>query len=256
MQSFKNLFQQRINMDSEVTFDTLPMLLQHFAQAIPFENLRIIDKNRSLLSREGLKEKILLHGEGGVCYELNTLLYHFLKECGFVVSLVSACIYDQKANDWSATGNTHVTILLKHNWEKYIVDTGFGANIPLVPLPLSGEIKTTSNGQFRIRPTDEGYTLDLKLASRDDDWRTGYGFSEDNKITSRTELEQMQQIIETDPASPFNKSPLLTRMTADGHVVLTPASFTSFSAGVTVKRTIDGKEYEELLHSIFCMQRL
>lgn len=255
MQTFKTLFQQRINMDGEVTFETLPMLLQHFAQTIPFENLRIINNNKSLLSKEGLQKKILIRKEGGVCYELNTLLYYYLEECGFDVTLVSACIYDQKSNDWSTTGNTHVTILLKHNSEKYIVDAGFGANIPLAPLPLTGEVMTTANGQFRIKPTVEGYTLDLKLEGRDDDWRVGYYFSEDNRITDMTELEQMQQIIETHPASPFNKSPLLTRRTTDGHVVLTPASLTVFSAGEPVKRTLDEKEYVELLQGMFRIQR-
>ncbi|PAD34184.1 arylamine N-acetyltransferase family protein [Terribacillus saccharophilus] len=255
MQTFKTLFQQRINMDGEVTFETLPMLLQHFAQAIPFENLRIINNNKSLLSKEGLQKKILIRKEGGVCYELNTLLYYYLEEIGFDVTLVSACIYDQKSNDWSTTGNTHVTILLKQNEEQYIVDAGFGANIPLTPLPLTGEVMTTANGHFRIKPTGDGYTLDLKLEGRDDDWRVGYYFSEDNRITDMTELEQMQQIIETHPASPFNKSPFLTRRTTDGHVVLTPASLTVFSAGEPVKRTLDEKEYVELLQGMFRIQR-
>lgn len=254
MQSFKTLFQQRINMNVEVTFETLPILLQQFAQAIPFENLRIIDKNKSLLSKEGLQEKILIRNEGGVCYELNTLLYYFLEECGFDVSLVSACIYDQKTNDWSATGNTHVTILLKQNEEQYMIDAGFGANISLTPLSLSGEVMTTANGQFRIKSADEGYTLELKLADRDDDWRIGYSFTEDNRITDISELENMQQIIETHPASPFNKSPLLTKRTTDGLYILTPSSFTQWHNGVPVKQTIGEEEYRMLLQTKFEMQ--
>ncbi|MFP7254757.1 arylamine N-acetyltransferase [Terribacillus goriensis] len=254
MQSFRNLFQQRIDMDSEVTFETLPILLQRFAQSIPFENLRIIEKHKSLLSKEGLQEKILIHSEGGVCYELNTLLYHFLEDSGFDVMLVSACIYDQEKNDWSATGNTHVTILLKHDGEEYIVDAGFGANIPLAPLPLSGEMMATANGQFRIMPADEGYTLHLKLADRDNDWRKGYSFSAENQITDITELEQMQHIIETHPASPFNKSPLLTRRTTDGLYILTASSFTKWQHGVPEKQTIDEDEYKILLQTKFDMQ--
>jgi N-hydroxyarylamine O-acetyltransferase len=254
MQTFKTLFQQRINMDGEVTFETLPMLLQHFAQAIPFENLRIINNNKSLLSKEGLQKKILIRKEGGVCYELNTLLYYYLEEIGFDVTLVSACIYDQKSNDWSTTGNTHVTILMKQNEEQYIVDAGFGANIPLTPLPLTGEVMTTANGHFRIKPTGDGYTLDLKLEGRDDDWRVGYYFSGDNRITDMTELEQMQQTIETHPASPFNKSPLLTKRTTDGLYILTPSSFTQWHNGVPVKQTIGEEEYRMLLQTKFEMK--
>ncbi|MFP7494682.1 arylamine N-acetyltransferase [Terribacillus saccharophilus] len=255
MQSFKEQFQQRINMNEQITFSTLPILLQKFAETIPFENLRIIDRRQSLLSKEDLQQKILIQNEGGVCYELNTLLYHYLKECGFDVLLLSACIYDQKSQQWSATGNTHAVILLKMNSTAFIVDAGFGANIPLAPLPMSGEVITTSNGQFRIKPAAEGYLMEMKLEGNDSDWRIGYRFSSEEPITEISGLEQMQQTIENHPASPFNKSPLVTKRNEDGRYILTAASFTEWHKGVSAKRTIDEEEFKELLDAIFGMQR-
>ncbi|MFS0560807.1 arylamine N-acetyltransferase [Terribacillus sp. 179-K 1B1 HS] len=251
MQAFKILFHQRIKINENPSFRTLPALLQKFAEAIPFENLRIIEHRKSLLSKDGLLEKILIQNEGGVCYELNTLLYHYLKACGWDVTLLSACIYDQKSNDWSITGNTHVTILLNHDGEKYIVDAGFGANIALAPVPLSGNIVETANGQFRIKRAAEDYKLELKLADRDKDWRIGYRFSSGDAITDLTQLQQMQKIIETHPSSPFNKSELLTKRTGNGLYVLTPSSFTEWQDGAAAKQTINKEKYNELLQTKF-----
>lgn len=255
MQTFKTLFQRRIKLNEDPSFSTLPVLLQKFAQEIPFENLRIIEQRQSHLSKEGLQEKILIQSEGGVCYELNTLLYHYLKEGGWDVTLLSACIFDQKRNDWSITGNTHATILLEHDGEKYIVDAGFGANIPLSPVPLAGNAVETANGQFRIERAEENYILELKLADRDEDWRIGYRFSPADTITDLAELQHMQQIIETHPDSPFNKGKLLTKRTNEGLYVLTPSSFTEWQNGVPSKRQIDEEEYYELLRTTFNMER-
>lgn len=48
-------------------------------------------------------------------------------------------------------GRTHVTILLKHEGQIYLIDTGFGGNLPLKPVPLNGETVISQNGEFRIK---------------------------------------------------------------------------------------------------------
>jgi N-hydroxyarylamine O-acetyltransferase len=254
MQSFKTLLEQRIGITEKVTFTTLPIFLEKFSQAIPFENLRIINQQTSPLTQADLENKILLRNEGGVCYELNTLLYYYLLEEGWNVTMLTACIYNQQENAWSATGNTHVITLLERYGKKYIVDAGFGANIPLAPVPLNGQTVSTPNGLFRIRQGDMFPILELKLASRDHEWRTGYRFSEGNKITDVRQLEQIQKLIETDAASPFNKSPLLTKRTAAGLFTLTPTSFTEWSNGVATKQTINEDTYHMMLNTKFNME--
>ncbi|QXE02874.1 arylamine N-acetyltransferase [Terribacillus sp. DMT04] len=251
MQSLKALLEQRIGLTEEVTLASLPNFLEKFSQAIPFENLRIINQEASPLTKAELHEKILLRNEGGVCYELNTLLYYYLLEEGWNVTMLTACIYNQQENVWSATGNTHVTILLEHKGKKFIVDAGFGANIPLAPVPINGQAISTPNGLFRIKQQDRFYLLELNLANRDHNWRIGYRFSEANKITDVKQLEQIQKRIETDAASPFNKSPLLTKRTAAGLFTLTPTSFTEWSNGVAAKQTINEDTYHMMLKTKF-----
>ena len=55
------------------------------AQTVPFENLNILEKNFKEISKENLKEKILVNNRGGLCYELNPTMYYFLKDSGFDV---------------------------------------------------------------------------------------------------------------------------------------------------------------------------
>jgi N-hydroxyarylamine O-acetyltransferase len=252
MQSFKALLKQRIGLpETQVTLASLPIFLEKFSQTVPFENLRIINQQASPLTKADLHKKILLQNEGGVCYELNTLLYYYLLEEGWNVSMLTACIYNQQDNVWSATGNTHVIILLEQYAKKYIVDAGFGANIPLAPVPLDGQTVSTPNGQFRIKLKDKFSILELKLANRDHEWRTGYRFLETDKITNLNQLYHIQKIIEMDAASPFNKSPLLTKRTTAGLLTLTPTSFTEWNNGVAAKQTINTETYYTLRKAKF-----
>ncbi|MBJ3143753.1 arylamine N-acetyltransferase, partial [Salmonella enterica subsp. enterica serovar Derby] len=50
-----------------------------FAHTIPFENLDVIASNTNTITMENLQNKILSRSRGGLCYELNTLFYYFLK---------------------------------------------------------------------------------------------------------------------------------------------------------------------------------
>ncbi|MED2765984.1 arylamine N-acetyltransferase [Bacillus thuringiensis] len=39
---------------------------------------------------------ILLKNRGGLCYEINVLLYYFLCDCGFKVYRIAGTLYDSK----------------------------------------------------------------------------------------------------------------------------------------------------------------
>jgi N-hydroxyarylamine O-acetyltransferase len=43
-----------------------------------------------------------------------------------------------------------VTILIYHGDETYLIDTGFGSNLPLKPVPLSGETTVSNNGELEL----------------------------------------------------------------------------------------------------------
>src|SRR5438874_538763 len=72
------------------TLDTLRGLHRSHLLRVPFENLDIHSGRPIELDEERLFEKIVHHGRGGFCYELNGLFANLLREMGFPVSLLSA----------------------------------------------------------------------------------------------------------------------------------------------------------------------
>src|SRR5688572_6855173 len=113
MELLDSLFRKRVGYgpNPKLTFEDLPSLLAATSLALPFENLAIIERRGWSITRENLVEKLLSRSEGGLCYELNPLLYFFLLDNGFDVSMVRGIVYDSETKTFVATGHTHVTLL-------------------------------------------------------------------------------------------------------------------------------------------------
>ena len=74
MTDFQKQFFARLHIEEKdtVSFEDLSNIMYAMAQTVPFENLNILEKNFKEISKENLKEKILVNNRGGLCYELNT----------------------------------------------------------------------------------------------------------------------------------------------------------------------------------------
>ena len=250
------LFRQRIGIpeNKELTFKDLDYILEKTATVIPFENLRIIDASAEKITKENVMDKILVRNEGGLCYELNTTLYFFLLDNGFDVSLVRGVVYDHTAQEWGTIGRTHITILLVHDEKKYIVDTGFGGNLPLKPVPLTGEIVCSFNGEFQIKNESSvhgNHILHVKLKHKDADWKIGYAFDSQQLVGDLAELNEVQKIIMEHPKSAFNKSPLVTKLITNGSLTLTDTSFTQWMNGEVIKEEIDSNRFKDVFMQYF-----
>lgn len=256
MNNINFLFRKRIGIPENevITFQNLDSVLEKTALSIPFENLCIIENRTKNITKENLTSKILKQNEGGLCYELNTILYLFLLENNLKPTLIRGVTYNHLQQQWSATGHTHVLNLLSHNGQTYIVDTGFGGNLPLKPVPLSGESVTSSNGEFRVErvESEQGdYILYMKLKYKDDDWKIGYAFNTKKEVQNITELNQVQKIIMEHPESAFNKKPLITKITEKGNMTLTDNTFTQWIDRALNKESIDQKRFKELRKEYF-----
>ncbi|MDG5471700.1 arylamine N-acetyltransferase [Jeotgalibacillus sp. ET6] len=139
---------------------------------------------------------------------------------------------------------THAAIKLTYENRDYLVDTGFGGNLPLAPVPFSGESVETSNGKFRIRSREDDFILEMIVRHKDDDWRTGYAFSPDPvEISSWNELRD--QLIDEE-RSPFNKQLLITQLTKEGNKTLTGKTFTQWANGESKKEEIREENFNHL----------
>ncbi|MDM5155664.1 arylamine N-acetyltransferase [Bacillus sp. DX1.1] len=259
MTELQKYFFARLNLKEKesIAFEDLSELLISMAQAVPFENLDIVKGNVKAISKENLQEKILINQRGGLCYELNPIMYYFLKDCCFDVHLVSGTVYDSASETW-AVDEGHVATVLIHNNELYLIEVGFGSFLPLIPVPFTGEVVHSVTGDYRIRKetTEKGtYILEMRKnndfldVASSEEWKLGYAF--DIEKIDEQKLNQAQKIIVEHERSPFNKVPIVVKLTDDGHVSLTKDSFTRTKNGEKSKELITEQQYTELLHTVF-----
>lgn len=256
MATVNDLFRKRIGfgLDEPVNFDNLKQLLERTAWALPFENVCVMNGGTAEITDESLKEKILIRNEGGLCYDLNAILYLFLLENGLDATLIRGAVYDASNQKWSETGKTHVAILIQDKGLQYLIDTGFGGNLPLTPVPLNGETVSSRNGDFRVQKetSDHGdYCLYMKLKHKDKEWRKGYAFDSNDTTTTINDLNEIQEIIANHPGSVFKKRLLITKLTDRGSVTLAGNSATTWTDGVMEKEEINDERFKELARELF-----
>ncbi|MFN2744387.1 arylamine N-acetyltransferase [Bacillus sp. z60-18] len=231
-----------------VTFADLPEFLSLMALQFPFENSAVLNKERIPMTKEGLADALLNNQRGGLCYDLNAFLYYILKEIGFSVELVQGTVFKEDTQTWTLTG-THVAVVLREGHDTYLLDTGFGTNLPLAPVPFSGETVTSNTGAYRVRKTktDKGdYLLEM---NKGEGWQKGYAFT--LKPIDEKVLASVRDVIFDDEGSPFNQKPLASKLTKNGKVILSKDHLTKHTEyGVTKEKVKDG-EFANIFKDIF-----
>ena len=254
MTSLQHKLFTRLNLAkrTEVKFEELNTILFAFAHTIPFENLAVISRNTNAITIENLQDKILTSSRGGLCYELNTLFYYFLKDCGYDVQLALGTVYKNDINTW-ALEDGHITIILNYDNVRYLIDVGIASLVPLVPVPFTGESVSSKNGTYRVRKQESSkgnYILERK--DTNGEWKVCHAFY--NRIIDEAVVNDVQRRVIEDEKSIFNKGPIAVKLTDSGHVSLTNTSFTEIVHGEKAKREITEDQYRELLYTLFAIE--
>ncbi|MDA2237555.1 arylamine N-acetyltransferase [Bacillus cereus group sp. Bc222] len=254
MTSLQHKLFTRLNLAkrTEMKFEELNTILFAFAHTIPFENLDVISRNSNAITMENLQDKILTRSRGGLCYELNTLLYYFLKDCGYDVQLALGTVYKNDINTW-ALEDGHITIILNYDNVRYVIDVGIASLVPLVPVPFTGEAVSSKNGTYRVKRKDTSkgnYVLERK--DTNGEWKVCHAFY--NRIIDEAVVNDVQKRVVEDEKSIFNKGPIAVKLTESGHVSLTNTSFTEIVHGEKAKREITEEQYRELLNTLFAIE--
>ncbi|PEJ08399.1 arylamine N-acetyltransferase family protein [Bacillus wiedmannii] len=237
---------------TEMRFEELNTILFAFAHTIPFENLDVIARNANTITMENLQNKILTTSRGGLCYELNTLFYYFLQDCGYDVQLALGTVYKNDINAW-ALEDGHITIILNYDNVRYLVDVGIASLVPLVPVPFTSEPVSSKNGTYRVirRDTSKGnYVLERK--DTNGEWKVCHAFY--NRIIEEAVVNDVQKRVIEDEKSIFNKGPIAVKLTDYGHVSLTNTSLTEMIHEEKTKREITEDQYRELLNTLFAIE--
>ncbi|OJE44111.1 acetyltransferase [Bacillus proteolyticus] len=254
MTSLQHKLFTRLNLANltEVKFEELDTILFAFAHTIPFENLDVIARNANTITIENLQEKILSRSRGGLCYELNTLFYYFLKDCGFDVQLALGTVYKNEINAW-ALEDGHITIILNYDNVRYLIDVGIASLVPLVPVPFTDESVTSKNGTYRVRRKDTSKgNFVLERKDTNGEWKVCHAFY--NRIIDEIVVNDVQSRVIEDEKSIFNKGPIVVKLTDYGHVSLTNTSLTEMIHREKTKREITEDQYRELLYTVFAIE--
>ncbi|WP_439876220.1 arylamine N-acetyltransferase family protein [Bacillus mycoides] len=254
MTSLQDQLFTRLNLEkgTEVKFEELSSILFAFAHTIPFENLDVIAGNTNTISMENLQEKILTRSRGGLCYELNTLFYYFLKASGYDVQLALGTVYKNDINAW-ALEDGHITIILNYDNVLYLIDVGIASLVPLVPVPFTGEPVSSKNGSYRVRrkDTSKGNYV-LERIDANGEWTVCHAFY--NRIIDESVVNDVQKRVIEDEKSIFNKGPIAVKLTDFSHISLTNTSITEINCGQKTKREITENQYKELLYILFAIK--
>lgn len=169
---------KRIQFDGEVRPDlaTLNVLINAHVRSVPFENLDIYAERSVVYSTEAAYDQIVTRGQGGWCFEMNSLFGWVLNEIGFNVARLSAGVRRTTLGD-ASLGN-HLCLMVTLD-QDYLVDVGFGgsqlAAIALeigetIHSPLRMAMAQTEDGYWRLHEGGWGSAMcyDFKAEPADD----------------------------------------------------------------------------------------
>ena len=134
--------------DRCLTVENLSVLIRRHMETVPFENLDCYPGGYPLTNDpERLFEKVVVNRRGGICFELNGLLYELLKALGYACYSVAARI--PRPDGIAPICHQGVVVVL--DGRKYYCDVGFGGPGPKGALPLDdGPVQDVDGERFRI----------------------------------------------------------------------------------------------------------
>ena len=218
------------------TIDTLSELQRCHILTVPFENLSVFGKEKIILSKDWLFDKIVCRHRGGFCFELNAMFSFLLDYFGFDYKTHAAMVYSRETGRMG-TPFDHRVLMVNIDGESWLTDVGFGDSF-WMPLRFTGlaEQQERQSGTYRIRKDGDFYIYEEKLkvivgdfgreeiakeqftSPGDSLWAPRYRF---DLIPRQTEdFHKMLVYHQTDAESPFTHDRICTVAKLWGRVTL------------------------------------
>lgn len=229
---------------TEVSYTNLVKLQELHMQHIPFENLDVMRRVPIYLNLQTIYEKIVGRNRGGYCYEVNGLFHWLLNELGYSAYFVPATV-KRPTGIW-ARAHTHVALIVELDIP-YLIDVGFGAATPRVPVALDGSKHTDISSTYHIDTRADG-TLDLIQRNAVGE-RILYRFDLDYKnLVDFHEGCVFNQVSED---SSFTHFDIITRATSTGRITLTDHQLSVTKNGEEITSELSAEEKVAILHDKF-----
>lgn len=214
---------------------------------IPFENLDVRLGRPVSLDLDALQAKLVTGRRGGYCFEQNTLFAAVLRSIGFTVETLEARV--RPAGVDASTPRTHMLLRAEVDGRAWLADVGFGADGPLLPVPLDGEPSVQPGGTYRVEQRPDG-TLILRVL-RDGSPRSLYGFKTIPALA--VDFEVANHFTSTHPLSPFVRTLTVQRSTPESRHILRGRSYTVRQPGDETVREVADASLPNLLRTAFLL---
>ncbi|WP_027052928.1 arylamine N-acetyltransferase family protein [Mesorhizobium erdmanii] len=199
----------------DASLDTLLALHFLHPQAIAFENMDPFLGHPVRLDLAALRDKIVVGGRGGYCFEHNLLLMHALRALGFQVGGLAARVLWGQSED-AITARGHMLLRVELDGRTHIADVGFGGLTLTAPLLLEpGLEQRTPHETFRIVEADDHFRLQALIGG---DWRSLYRF--DLQPQYEVDYSVTNYFLSTSPTSHFLSSVIAARAAPDRRYAL------------------------------------
>jgi N-hydroxyarylamine O-acetyltransferase len=204
----------RIGWAGEIRQDlrSLTGLLGAHMARIPFENLDVLLGRPIRLDLERVQEKLVRARRGGYCFEHGTLFAAALEALGFEPARHTARVVVVVPR--SAAPRTHMFLSVPVAEGTFVVDPGFGALAPRVPVPLlEGEPARVADEAHWMVRDGRDWILRAQVGEKGvDAWVSTL------EVENPVDFEMGNHFTSTHPASPFVNRIMMRALTADGRV--------------------------------------
>lgn len=226
-----DLYLQHINYPrSKHPADPLSLLtglIKHHLSRVPFDSIALHYSPHRLLSLDpdDLFQKIVANSRGGYCMEVNTLFGAVLRSLGFAVRSAGGRVKHER---WNHMVNL-VSLAGAAAGPRYLVDVGFGAGGPTVPVPLVQgpgcefdniaprrgrlEFRHLSRGEGADDPAQRVWVYSSRGGGEGAGWEEMYSFVEVEFFPE--DFEVLNYFVMTRPQSYFVQTVLAYRAVMD-----------------------------------------
>ena len=191
--------------------NTLHALVDAHMRAVPFENLDVLLGRPIRLDLPSLQAKLVQARRGGYCFEHSTWMAAVLEALGYAPQrkLARVTLMGPRAT----AARTHMFLLVPLDGAQWVVDVGFGALAPQVPLRLqpAGEADAATSHWLK----QDGPYWTLCARHRGEVVEAWTALLEDE---GPADFEMGNHFVATHPGSPFVNRLMLRALTPEGRV--------------------------------------
>ena len=210
----------------------------HFAHCttVPYENYDMMNGIPTSLEEDGLFQKIVVEGKGGICFELNGSFGFLLTALGYKVTDYAARYL---RGETSLPMRRHRVLKVEATDGVWLCDVGIGEVCQREPIAMVEGLEQEQYGEiYKLKKEDFlGWVLwDFHKGA----WRKFYSFTEEPQLL--LDFIALNFYCEKHPDSPFNKDEMFAVKTADGRKTLDGHIYKEFTRDQVLVKELSDEE--------------